>query len=296
MIPGSSRRKFTTLDAVLLVGIAVGVTVLIQRVQTDLVYNWDWSIIPQYLFRRDATSGRPVPGALILGVLTTIRLTFWSAIGALVIGVVVGVLRVSHNRAVQLFGRIYTEVVRNTPPLVLVFIFFYFVGNQLSVALGIDAWVRNAGPGTRRVIGVLFSEPQRFAEFLSAVFTLAVYEGAYMAEIIRAGVESVPRGQTEAAYSLGLPRLDQYRFVILPQALKTIGPALAGQFISTVKDSAIVAVISVQELTFRGLELMSATFRTFEVWITITALYLLLTGGLSLGARVIEKRLHRRHA
>jgi succinate-acetate transporter protein len=138
--------------------------------------------------------------------------------------------------------------------------------------------VRNAGPGTRRTISLLFSEPQRFAEFLSAVFTLAVYEGAYMAEIIRAGVQSVPRGQSEAAYSSGLTRLDQYRFIILPQALKTIGPALAGQLISTVKDSAIVAVISVQELTFRGLELMSATFRTFEVWITITILYLILTG------------------
>jgi len=236
-----------------------------------------------------------VAGALILGVLTTIRLTFWSAMGALVIGVLVGVLRVSRNRAIQLFGRIYTEVVRNTPPLVLVFIFFYFVGNQLTVALGIDSWIRNAGPGTRRIIGILFSEPQRFAEFLSAVFTLAVYEGAYMAEIIRAGVQSVPRGQSEAAYSSGLTRIDQYRFVILPQALKTIGPALAGQLISTVKDSAIVAVISVQELTFRGLELMSATFRTFEVWITITALYLILTGGLSVGARALERRMNRRH-
>lgn len=294
MIPGLGKRRFTTLDAVLIVAIVVGVAVLFRRVQTDLVYNWDWSIIPQYLFRRDAESGRLTAGALILGVLTTIRLTLWSAIGALVIGVFVGVLRVSRNRAVKLFGRIYTEVVRNTPPLVLVFIFFYFVGNQLTVALGIDSWIRNAGPGTRRIIGILFSEPQRFAEFLSAVFTLAVYEGAYMAEIIRAGVESVPRGQSEAAYSSGLTRADQYRFVILPQALKTIGPALAGQLISTVKDSAIVAVISVQELTFRGLELMSATFRTFEVWITITALYLILTGGLSLGARALEQRMHSR--
>lgn len=293
MIPGTQRRRFTLLDAILLVAIAGGVAFLVHRVRTDLVYNWDWSIIPQYLFRRDADTGRLVAGALILGVLTTIRLTFWSALGALIIGLVVGVLRISRNRAVQLFGRIYTEVVRNTPPLVLVFVFFYFVGNQLTVALGIDSWIRSAGPTTQQVVRILFSEPQRFAEFLSAVFTLAVYEGAYMAEIIRAGVQSVPRGQVEAAWSVGLSRTDQYRFVILPQALKTIGPALAGQLISTVKDSAIVAVISVQELTFRGLELMSATFRTFEVWITITALYLILTGSLSLGARALERRLQR---
>ncbi|MFW5696094.1 MAG: hypothetical protein ACOCYB_13060, partial [Alkalispirochaeta sp.] len=88
MIPGSSKRTFTLLDAVLLAGIVVGGVILIRRIQTDLVYNWNWSIIPRYLFRRDAASGRLVPGALILGVLTTIRLTFWSAIGALVIGVV----------------------------------------------------------------------------------------------------------------------------------------------------------------------------------------------------------------
>lgn len=295
MIPGTQKRRFTPLDAILLVAIAGGAAFIVYRVRTDLVYNWDWSIIPQYLFRRDADTNRPVAGALILGVLTTVRLTIWSAVGALIIGVVVGILRISKNRALGLFGRIYTEVVRNTPPLVLVFVFFYFVGNQLTVALGIDSWIRNAGPATQRTVRILFSEPQRFAEFLSAVFTLAVYEGAYMAEIIRAGVESVPRGQSEAAWSVGLNRIDQYRFVILPQALKTIGPALAGQLISTVKDSAIVAVISVQELTFRGLELMSATFRTFEVWITITVLYLLLTGTLSVGARALERRMQQQH-
>ncbi len=293
MIPGSQKRRFTALDAVLIILIVGGVVLLVRRVRTDLVYSWDWSIIPQYLFRREAESGRAVAGALILGVFTTIRLTIWSALGALVIGTLVGVLRISKNRGIQLFGRIYTEAVRNTPPLVLIFIFFYFVGNQLTVALGIDSWIRNAGPATQQAVRILFSEPQRFAEFLSAVFTLAVYEGAYMAEIIRAGVQSVPRGQVEAAQSLGLRRVDQYRFVILPQALRTIGPALAGQLISTVKDSAIVAVISVQELTFRGLELMSATFRTFEVWITITALYLLLTGALSIGARALERRMTR---
>jgi polar amino acid transport system permease protein len=121
--------------------------------------------------------------------------------------------------------------------------------------------------------------------------TLAVYEGAYMAEIIRAGVQSVERGQWEAAYALGLTKGDQFRFVILPQAFRTISPALAGQFISTIKDSAIVAVISVQELTFQGLELMSATYRTFEIWITITILYFALTATCSFLARLLERSL-----
>jgi polar amino acid transport system permease protein len=290
-IPGSGKRRFTVLDAVLLAAIAVVAILLARRIRTGLVYEWRWEVIPQYLIRRSPETGRLVAGVLIQGLLTTIRLAVWSAVGAILIGVAIAILRIVPSRSAGAVGRIYVELVRNTPPLVLVFIFFYFIGNQVMVALGIDAWARSAGPGTRQIVAILFSPPERFAEFLSAVMTLAVYEGAYMAEIIRAGIQSVEKGQVEAASSLGLSRSDQYRFVILPQAFRTISPALAGQFISTIKDSAIVAVISVQELTFRGIELMSASFRTFEIWITITVLYFLVTGGLSLIARRIEHRL-----
>lgn len=289
----SRKRRFTVLDAAILGALVAGVVLVVYRVRTDLVYRWDWSTIPQYLLRRDPESGALRPGVLLLGLFTTIRLAIWSSLGAFVIGVVVGLMRITKSRSARAIGRIYVELVRNTPPLVLVFIFFFFIGNQVSVALGIDSWIRSASPATQGVVRFLFSPPVRFSEFLSAVLTLSVYEGAYMAEIIRAGIQSVERGQREAAYALGLSRPDQYRFVILPQALKKISPALAGQFISAIKDSAIVAVISVQELTFRGLELMSATFRTFEIWITITALYFLLTAGLSSIARLLEARLNR---
>ncbi|MFW5684493.1 MAG: amino acid ABC transporter permease [Spirochaetota bacterium] len=295
-VPGTHRRRLTVLDAVLLSTIILVVIVLARRVRNDLVYEWDWSVIPRYLARRDSESGRLVPGVLLVGLFTTLRLAIWSALGALVIGTGVGILRIARSRAARAIGRVYVELVRNTPPLVLVFIFFYFIGNQVMLALGIDGWVRATGEGTRATISLLFSPPARFPEFLSAVMTLAVYEGAYMAEIVRAGIESVERGQIEAASALGLSRPDQYRFVILPQALRTISPALAGQFISTIKDSAIVAVISVQELTFRGLELMSATFRTFEIWITVTALYLILTGALSALSRVLERRMTSRYS
>lgn len=275
----------------LLAAIAIVVILLVRRIRTGLVYEWRWEVIPQYLLRRSPETGRFVAGVLIKGLLTTIRLAIWSALGALIIGVAIAILRIVPSRSARAVGRIYVELVRNTPPLVLVFIFFYFIGNQVTVALGIDAWARNAGPAAQRTLSILFAEPARFSEFLSATMTLAVYEGAYMAEIIRAGIQSVEKGQVEAASSLGLSGPDQYRFVILPQAFRTISPALAGQFISTIKDSAIVAVISVQELTFRGLELMSASFRTFEIWITITLLYFVLTGGLSLLARRIERRI-----
>ena len=128
------------------------------------------------------------------------------------------------------------------------------------------------------------------------MLTLAIFEGAYITEIVRAGIQSIPQGQHEAAYALGLSRLQTMRHVILPQAIKTILPPLAGQFISTIKDSAIVSVISIQELTFQGMELMAATYLTFECWITITILYLVLTLSLSLGVERFEIHMKRKEA
>jgi len=109
--------------------------------------------------------------------------------------------------------------------------------------------------------------------FLSAVLTLSIFEGAYITEIVRAGIQSIDRGQREAAAALGFTRWQRLRHVILPQAVQRILPPLGGQFISTIKDSAIVSAISIQELTFRGMELMSATYLTFETWITISGMY-----------------------
>ncbi|MHB9099232.1 MAG: amino acid ABC transporter permease, partial [Syntrophales bacterium] len=133
-----------------------------------------------------------------------------------------------------------------------------------------------------------FAPPTRLSGFFAGLATLVLYEAAYITEIVRAGIQSIEKGQWEAAHALGLSRWQQMRFVILPQALQRILPALAGQLISTIKDSAIVSVISIPELTFQGLELMSATYLTFEVWITITALYFLLTFTCSLGVRRLE--------
>jgi polar amino acid transport system permease protein len=129
--------------------------------------------------------------------------------------------------------------------------------------------------------------------FLAALMTMAVYEGAYIAEHVRAGIQSVERGQREAARALGFSPWQQMRLVILPQAVARIVPPLAGQFIATIKDTAIVSVISVQELTFQGLELMAATYMTYEIMIAITLLYLLLTLACSALARRLELRLRR---
>jgi polar amino acid transport system permease protein len=127
-----------------------------------------------------------------------------------------------------------------------------------------------------------------FPSFFSALITLALFEGAYITEIVRAGIQSIEQGQWEASQVLGLSRWQQMRHIILPQTVQRILPPMAGQFISTIKDSAIVSVISIQELTFQGMELMSSTYLTFEIWITITILYLILCLALSLGVERLE--------
>ena len=286
--PGNKKAKFTTLD-ILLIFIITGMCLfLVYRVRVGLQYKWNWGVIPQYLFRFDEVAGRWIPNMLMQGFITTLRLSIWSSLLALGIGVVMGLFRKSDSLYLRMIGRTYVELIRNIPPLVMVFIFYFFLGSQLMTLLGVDAFINSTSPGVRTVLTTLFAPREQFSAFLSALVTLALYEGAYIAEIVRAGLQSVEKGQWEAAYSLGLSTPRTYQLVILPQALRKILPALAGQFISTIKDSAIVSVISIQELTFQGLELMSATYLTFEVWITITALYFVLTYLCSLVARRLE--------
>jgi polar amino acid transport system permease protein len=171
----------------------------------------------------------------------------------------------------------------------LVFIVYFFIGERITTLIGLEELIRAASPETREVLAFLFAPPARLPGFFAGLATLILYEAAYITKIVRAGIQSVERGQWEAAQALGLSRWQQVRYIILPQAIRRILPALAGQLISTIKDSAIVSVVSIPELTFQGLELMSATYLTFEVWITITALYFVLIFTCSLGFRRLEK-------
>lgn len=292
--PGGKKTRFTKVDLVLILCLVGIVALLVYRVRVGLNYHWNWSVIPQYLFRFDTKAERWVPNMIMQGFFTTIRLSVWASVLALFIGIVMGLFRRSESLYLRLLARSYVELVRNIPPLVMVFIFYFFLGSQLMTTLGVDRLVGSAPPGVQSVLSVLFARPERISEFLSALITLGLYEGAYITEIMRAGLQSVDDGQWEAGYSLGLSRWRLTRSVILPQAFRKILPPLAGQFISTIKDSAIVSVISIQELTFQGMELMSATYLTFEVWLTITALYFILTYACSLAAKKLEQRFRQR--
>lgn len=281
-----TKIRFTPLDAALIVLILAAGFYLVRRIGVDMNYRWQWPVMLQYLVRTDG--GSWTAGSLAQGFLTTVKLSLWATALATLLGAIMGLMRVSHSLFYRLVAGSYVELVRNLPPLVLVFIVYFFVGDRIMTLLGVESLIRSAPPATQAVLTFLFASPARLSGFFAGLATLVLYEAAYITEIVRAGIQSIEQGQWEAAHTLGLSRRQQLRYVILPQALQRILPALAGQLISTIKDSAIVSVISIPELTFQGLELMSATYLTFEIWITITALYFILTFTFSMGVRRLE--------
>lgn len=290
------KNRVTKLDIVLGCLILAAVGYVLFRVVVGLQYKWDWAAVPQYLFRYDEEKHGWVPNLLMQGLFTTIRLSIWGTILATIFGTIMGLCRVSHSLFNRLIGWTYVEFTRNLPPLVLIFIFYYFLSGPIMTALGVDGYVMGLSERAKGVLTFLFAPPTRFSAFLAALITLAIFEGAYITEIVRAGVQSIEKGIWEASYALGLSRWQLMRTVILPLVAQRILPPLVGQFISTIKDSAIVSVISIQELTFQGMELMAATYLTFEVWITISILYLILTLSLSLSVGRLEMYLRRSEA
>ncbi len=287
------RYRLTGLDLGLVGAVAAVVTYLVWRAEAVIKYRWNWGLVAPYIIRYDEAQHRWVANLLLQGLAETIRIAIWAGLFALIIGVVMGLCRLSHNLLLRLIARSYVELIRNIPPLVFIFVFYFFLTGQVTPFLGIDQFVRTASPGTLAVIDALFGQPRFFSAVVSALICLSLFEGAYVTEIVRAGVQSIEKGQWEAAASVGMSRLLTLRLVVLPQAIQRVVPPLAGQFISLVKDSSIVSLISIQELAFLGSEVSASTGRVFEVWIIVSALYFVVCFGLSLAFGKLERRLAR---
>ncbi len=289
----AKKPAVTPLDGVILAVIVGFFAYIWYRLFYSLNYKWNWAIIPTYLVRFDADKQRWTANILLEGFLTTIKISVWATFLAVLLGFTVGLMRVSSRLFFRLIGRTYVESIRNTPPLVLVFIFYYFVSDQLLSFLGIEQIFRQSPGQLRQLLTLLFAEPGLITPFLSGVLTLALFQGAYIAEIVRAGIQAIDTGQWEAGRALGLTRWQMMRLVVLPQAIKIMLPPLANEFINTIKWSSIVSIISIQELTFQGLQVMASTQATVEVWLTISLMYLLVCLSLSLLVRRIELHMAR---
>jgi len=223
-----------------------------------LGYNWQWYQVPKYLFTWQDGIG---PGLLIQGLWVTFKITGASLLLAFAVGLLTALGRMSRSFAARLVARTYMEITRNSPLLIQLF-FIYFV---IAPLLDLQA-------------------------FWAAVWALSLFEGAYVSEILRAGITSLDKGQFEAARSLGMSSFSTYRYVILPQAIRRVLPPLTGQAISLVKDSALVSTIAIFDLTMQGQAIVAETFLTFEIWFTVAAIYLAVTLTLSQAVVFLEKR------
>ena len=272
------------------------VKILFDRITQGLHYDWNWAVMPQFLFRYDVEQGGWVSNYLMQGLLTTLRLSLWAGLLAVPMGLILALVRTGTSLYGRLLARTGIELLRNLPPLVVIFLFYYFLADQLIPVLHLEGLAQTASDERQHLLALLLAPPDQLSAFLSALLTLAVFESAYMAEIFRSGIESVERSQWEAALALGLTRSQCLRHVVLPQAIRRIIPPLGGQMISQVKDSAIVSVCSTQELTYQGTQLMASTSLTIEVWLTVAVLYFLLTFPCSWGVTLLERRMTRQGA
>ena len=212
------------------------------------------------------------PGLLVIGLWITLKISVMSTIFGVIIGIISGLMRISDNPALRWTSIVYVELIRGSPLMVQILIWYFVLGtliNDLLYAYGIG----------------------QIPAFWYGVASLACFAGAYVSEIVRAGIQSIHRGQTEAARSLGMSYAQCMRYIILPQALRRILPPLAGQFISLIKDSSLLGIIAIRELTKAAREAVTATLQPFEVYILLGLLYLVLTFTLSMYVQHLERRM-----
>ena len=200
---------------------------------------------------------------LLIGAGVTIQITVLSTAIGFVIGLVVGVARISHLRPLRLLAEVYVEFFRGTPLLVQIFLFYF----ALPVITG-----------------------QRIDPFIAAISACGSNSGAYVAEIFRAGIQSVDEGQMEAGRSLGMTWLQTMRYIIVPQAFKRVIPPLGNEFIAMLKDSSLVSVIGFEALTRRGQLIIAKTYGSFEIWMSVAVIYLVMTLTISRFVAYLERR------
>lgn len=212
----------------------------------------DWSVIPSFLPQ------------LVAGAKVTLTIAFWGLVIGTTLGFLVGLMRAYGNRFVNALALIYVELIRGTPIVVQV-MFLYFA---LPILTGI-----------------------RINPMAAAILSIGVNAGAYIAEIVRGALLSIPKGLSEAGLAMGLPRWKVLVHIVGPLAFRRLIPPLGNQYIVSLKDTSLFIVIGVAELTRTGQEIMASNFRAVEIWTAVGVFYLIMTGVLSLVLRIIEKRM-----
>ena len=222
-------------------------------------YEWGW-----YILSPDNVEGLTNIKFLISGITTTIYISVISIILAMIIGLIVALPSLSNNKFLSYFNIGYVEIIRAIPLLVLILWIYY----GLPIMLGIS-----------------------FSPFVSGIIALTISESAFQAEIFRAGINSIHKGQHEVSESLGMNFWRKMRFVILPQAIKVVLPAMGNQFVYVLKMSSLVSIIGIADLTRKANELVTTTYRPLEIYTFLIFEYLVLILIVSYFVRKLENRL-----
>jgi len=230
----------------------------VMRGAENINYRWQWYRVGDFLVTSE--NGVWTAGPLVQGLFVTLEISIFSLLLTLVIGLATAMLRLSNSVVGRGLARGYLELIRNTPLLIQLYVMYFVLGPILG-----------------------------WGQTTTAIACLAAFQGAYTSEILRAGLRAIPRGQIEAGNSLGLTRVDNYRYVILPQVLRNMLPPLTNEAVSLVKNSSIVSVIAIFDLTTQGRNLIADTFLTFEIWLAVAAIYLVVTLALSTAASMAER-------
>jgi len=226
------------------------VTLVFAYAFHSLQYHWGWESV--YAYRQK----------FVKGWLMTLAISAAALLMSLVIGLCTALAQRSRFLPLRYLSKLYIEGIRGTPLLVQILVFFYVVADAFGV-------------GDRYAVGVI---------------TLSLFAGAYISEIIRAGIESVGESQLESGRAIGLTRSQIYRYVVFPQAFRQTLPPLAGQFASLIKDSSLLSIIAVSEFTLNAQEVNAFTYSTLESYLPLAVGYLVLTLPISLLSRRLEKK------
>lgn len=213
-------------------------------------FNLRWNVIWEY---RTLIS---------LGFMNTIIITVFSLVLSVLLGLLIALARSTRVIPLRIFAKLYVEIIRGTPFLVQILIFYYVVANAMGI--------------TNRYLG--------------GVLILSIFSSAYVAEIVRASIESVGKTQIETALSVGFTNRQTFRYIILPQVMKQVLPPLAGQLVSLVKDSSLLSIISIREFTMAAREVNAATYSTLEIYLPLALGYLLLTFPISMFSKRLERK------
>ena len=234
-----------------------------ERVKLNLDASYKFSyVLGEDVYEGDyiATKSQKKTGPILNGLWVTLKISFFAAILTFIIGTIVAFMKLSSYQFLKDIATVYITIVRGTPLLVQIFLFYFIVANIFELD-----------------------------RFIAGVLALGIFFGAYMAEILRGAIQSIDKGQLEAANSLGISKFQAMRYIILPQAFKRALPTLVGEMIALIKDSSLVSVISITDLTKVGKEIVANTFSPFETWIVIALVYLSITSVLSYVGHRLEK-------